>query len=130
MSAASASATRSRAANTYMLMTLSLMNSDAHRALERLCSIGWVMHARNDHCRALYLDSGMQRHHAHRFYLRERMEIVSYHFRSESLADDKEVTEILTSRLKAKPNIAQNVRPNNSQDHTFRLPPLLPKIVT
>lgn len=29
----------------------------------------------------LELDSGVQRHRAHRFYLRERMDIVSYHFR-------------------------------------------------
>jgi GNAT superfamily N-acetyltransferase len=40
-----------------------------------------VMHARDEQCRVLHLDSGVQRHHAHRFYLRERMDIVSYHFR-------------------------------------------------
>lgn len=32
-------------------------------------------------CAALHLDSGVQRHAAHRFYLRERMDIVFYHFR-------------------------------------------------
>jgi GNAT superfamily N-acetyltransferase len=32
-------------------------------------------------CKELHLDSGVQRHDAHRFYLRERMDIVFYHFR-------------------------------------------------
>jgi GNAT superfamily N-acetyltransferase len=32
-------------------------------------------------CTHLHLDSGVQRHAAHRFYLRERMDIVFYHFR-------------------------------------------------
>lgn len=32
-------------------------------------------------CRELHLDSGVQRHGAHRFYLRERLDITSYHFR-------------------------------------------------
>ncbi|MBY6061343.1 GNAT family N-acetyltransferase [Microbacterium esteraromaticum] len=31
-------------------------------------------------CRVLDLDSGVQRFDAHRFYLRERMDIVSHHF--------------------------------------------------
>ncbi len=31
-------------------------------------------------CRVLDLDCGVQRHDAHRFYLRERMDIASYHF--------------------------------------------------
>lgn len=31
-------------------------------------------------CTTLDLDSGVQRHDAHRFYLRERMNIVSHHF--------------------------------------------------
>lgn len=34
-------------------------------------------------CVALHLDSGVQRHAAHRFYLRERMDIVFFHFRCE-----------------------------------------------
>ncbi len=33
-------------------------------------------------CTSLHLDSGVQRHDAHRFYLRERMDIVFFHFRS------------------------------------------------
>jgi GNAT superfamily N-acetyltransferase len=32
-------------------------------------------------CRDLHLDSGVQRFDAHRFYLRERMDITSHHFR-------------------------------------------------
>jgi GNAT superfamily N-acetyltransferase len=32
-------------------------------------------------CRELHLDSGVQRFAAHRFYLRERMDIASHHFR-------------------------------------------------
>jgi GNAT superfamily N-acetyltransferase len=31
-------------------------------------------------CRAIDLDSGVQRHAAHRFYLRERMDITAHHF--------------------------------------------------
>jgi GNAT superfamily N-acetyltransferase len=31
-------------------------------------------------CKQLHLDSGVQRHGAHRFYLRERMDITCYHF--------------------------------------------------
>lgn len=51
---------------------------------------GGVGHALLSHCEALArqggataldLDSGTQRHDAHRFYFRERMSIVSYHFR-------------------------------------------------
>jgi GNAT superfamily N-acetyltransferase len=37
--------------------------------------------ARAAGCSELHLDSGVQRHDAHRFYLRERMHISSYHFR-------------------------------------------------
>lgn len=32
-------------------------------------------------CKELHLDSGVQRHGAHRFYLRERMDILCYHFK-------------------------------------------------
>jgi GNAT superfamily N-acetyltransferase len=31
-------------------------------------------------CRSIELDSGVQRHDAHRFYLRERMDITAHHF--------------------------------------------------
>ncbi|HEX3693866.1 MAG TPA: GNAT family N-acetyltransferase [Polyangia bacterium] len=37
--------------------------------------------ARAHGCGELHLDSGVQRHGAHRFYLRERMDIGAYHFR-------------------------------------------------
>ncbi|HVR61329.1 MAG TPA: GNAT family N-acetyltransferase [Polyangia bacterium] len=37
--------------------------------------------ARAHGCAQLHLDSGVQRHGAHRFYLRERMDIASFHFR-------------------------------------------------
>jgi len=36
--------------------------------------------ARAEGCASLQLDSGVQRHAAHRFYLRERMDINSHHF--------------------------------------------------
>ena len=36
--------------------------------------------ARTEGCAALTLDSGVQRHDAHRFYLRERMRISAHHF--------------------------------------------------
>jgi GNAT superfamily N-acetyltransferase len=43
--------------------------------------IEWlVAHARQAGCTSLQLDSGVQRHAAHRFYLRERFEIRSHHF--------------------------------------------------
>lgn len=36
--------------------------------------------AREFECATIELDSGVQRHDAHRFYLRERMDINSFHF--------------------------------------------------
>ena len=36
--------------------------------------------ARSNGCKILHLDSGVQRHAAHRFYFREGMKISSYHF--------------------------------------------------
>jgi ribosomal protein S18 acetylase RimI-like enzyme len=36
--------------------------------------------ARDQGCSALVLDSGVQRHDAHRFYLRHKMDIVAHHF--------------------------------------------------
>lgn len=36
--------------------------------------------ARELGCHVLDLDSGVQRHEAHRFYLRERLDIVGHHF--------------------------------------------------
>jgi GNAT superfamily N-acetyltransferase len=41
----------------------------------------WLVdYARTEHCQQLTLDSGVQRFAAHRFYLRQRMEITSHHF--------------------------------------------------
>jgi GNAT superfamily N-acetyltransferase len=36
--------------------------------------------ARENNCKQLHLDSGVQRHGAHRFYLSKRMDITSHHF--------------------------------------------------
>ena len=42
----------------------------------------WLVdYARSHDCRELRLDSAVYRHEAHRFYLRERMDIVCFHFR-------------------------------------------------
>jgi GNAT superfamily N-acetyltransferase len=44
--------------------------------------LSWVgEYAKARGCGELHLDSGVQRHAAHRFYLRERMDITCYHFR-------------------------------------------------
>lgn len=41
----------------------------------------WLLaEARQNGCQELHLDSGVQRHAAHRFYLRERMDISCFHF--------------------------------------------------
>lgn len=43
--------------------------------------LDWVAsYAKERGCTQLHLDSGVQRHGAHRFYLRERMDITCYHF--------------------------------------------------
>ena len=36
--------------------------------------------AKKEGCAQFHLDSGVQRHGAHRFYLQKRMDIVAYHF--------------------------------------------------
>jgi GNAT superfamily N-acetyltransferase len=44
----------------------------------------WLeQYAKAQGCEAVHLDSGVQRHGAHRFYLRERFDIVFYHFRKD-----------------------------------------------
>ena len=46
--------------------------------------LGWLMDtARREGCSTFSLDSGVQRYAAHRFYMRERMSIIAYHFRLE-----------------------------------------------
>ena len=43
--------------------------------------IDWLRNeARKQDCKFLHLDSGTQRHRAHRFYLRQGMDIASFHF--------------------------------------------------
>lgn len=43
--------------------------------------LGWLCEeAERNGCEQLHLDSGVQRHEAHRFYFREGMKIPSYHF--------------------------------------------------
>ena len=43
--------------------------------------LGWIVdHAREAGCDEVHLDSGVQRFGAHRFYLREEMDITSHHF--------------------------------------------------
>ncbi|MBB3112756.1 GNAT superfamily N-acetyltransferase [Paenibacillus phyllosphaerae] len=36
--------------------------------------------AQRQECNGLHLDSGVQRHDAHRFYLKQKMKIAAYHF--------------------------------------------------
>lgn len=50
--------------------------------------IEWLRaQARENNCTHLHLDSGTQRHRAHRFYLREGLDIASFHF-SQKLTED------------------------------------------
>lgn len=59
------------------LVTDTAQRSHGHgRAL-----LTWLTNEAKRHgCAQLELDSGVQRHDAHRFYLRERMHISAYHF--------------------------------------------------
>ncbi|HHG86449.1 MAG TPA: GNAT family N-acetyltransferase [Bacteroidetes bacterium] len=60
------------------LVTLDTGRSEGYGAL----LMEWVgQWAREQGCSELHLDSGVQRFDAHRFYFRERMAIVFYHFR-------------------------------------------------
>lgn len=41
----------------------------------------WLrQHAKQQQCQALHLDSGVQRHRAHRFYLNQGLDITCHHF--------------------------------------------------
>ena len=43
--------------------------------------LAWLrQHAKQLQCQALHLDSGVQRHRAHRFYLNQGLDITCYHF--------------------------------------------------
>jgi GNAT superfamily N-acetyltransferase len=62
-----------------------LVSDEAHRG-QGVGSVlmGWlVAEARRAGCAQLHLDSGVQRHGAHRFYLTHGMDITSHHFRLE-----------------------------------------------
>ena len=44
--------------------------------------LNWISdYAKQQGCLELHLDSGVQRHGAHRFYLHERLDIAGYHFK-------------------------------------------------
>jgi GNAT superfamily N-acetyltransferase len=60
------------------LSTTSMARSRGHGA-QLLAELN--QRARALGCSTIELDSGVQRHNAHRFYLRERMDISSFHFR-------------------------------------------------
>jgi GNAT superfamily N-acetyltransferase len=59
------------------LSTVEARQSAGHgaRMMEWLCD-----KAREEGCTAINLDSGVQRHDAHRFYFREGMHIACHHF--------------------------------------------------
>ncbi len=59
------------------LVTASEARSGGHGA----ALLNWLRdHARSQRCDMMHLDSGVQRHDAHRFYEREGMTRASYHF--------------------------------------------------
>jgi GNAT superfamily N-acetyltransferase len=59
-----------------------LVTDEAHRSRKYGDFLfDWlVAKAREESCMEMGLESGVQRHEAHRFYLRKRMQIDSYHF--------------------------------------------------
>jgi GNAT superfamily N-acetyltransferase len=54
--------------------------SERSRGVGRALLVELTERARQAGCRAIDLDSGLHRSEAHRFYLRERMPITSFHF--------------------------------------------------
>jgi GNAT superfamily N-acetyltransferase len=73
-----------------LIMYVDDLVTDAHR---RSTGVGAALlrsleqSARDLGCRLFSLDSGTQRRRAHAFYLRERMEITSFHFAKELVSD-------------------------------------------
>lgn len=59
---------------------LSTAASERSRGYGRMVLNALTQRAVDAGCTRIDLDSGVQRHDAHRFYLRERMDIVSHHF--------------------------------------------------
>lgn len=54
------------------------------------CMLDWLkQYAREQGCRQLHLDSGVQRFGAHKFYLREGFAISSHHFAIDNLDADQ-----------------------------------------
>lgn len=68
-----------------------LVTDGAHRSHGYGDSLfDWIVkRAREEGCAEVELESGVQRHDAHRFYLRKRMRISSYHFSLTVSAPDK-----------------------------------------
>jgi GNAT superfamily N-acetyltransferase len=64
-----------------------LVTAERHRSTGAGATmVGWLkQYAREQGCRELHLDSGVQRFAAHRFYLRERFDIESHHFSIKAL---------------------------------------------
>jgi GNAT superfamily N-acetyltransferase len=61
----------------YDLVVAEAMRSQGHG--QQL--LQWLVDFAKSHdCQQLHLDSGVQRHAAHRFYLQQRMDITSHHF--------------------------------------------------
>jgi GNAT superfamily N-acetyltransferase len=61
----------------YDLVVAEAMRSQGHG--QQL--LQWLVDfAKSQGCQQLHLDSGVQRHAAHRFYLQQRMDITSHHF--------------------------------------------------
>jgi GNAT superfamily N-acetyltransferase len=61
----------------YDLIVAESMRSQGHG--QQL--LHWLVDfAKSQGCQQLHLDSGVQRHAAHRFYLQQRMDITSHHF--------------------------------------------------
>ena len=58
-----------------------ITDSDARSEQHGKRMMDWLIEqARENRCNEIHLDSGVQRHGAQRFYLRERMDITCYHF--------------------------------------------------
>jgi GNAT superfamily N-acetyltransferase len=65
-----------------MLYVDDLVTLEAHRSRSHgKAMLDWlIQRARGEGCNSLELDSGVQRFHAHRFYLTNRMIISAHHF--------------------------------------------------
>ena len=74
--------TESLHAGRFLYVDDLITTADARSKHYGKAMLDWLEHeARALGCKEIHLDSGVQRHGAHRFYLRARLDIVSYHFR-------------------------------------------------